>query len=796
MHLGPYKILGQIGAGGMGEVYRAFDTRLQRDVAIKILPEHLAGNPDALKRFEREARALAALSHPNILTIFDVGRQDEIAYVVTELLQGITLRKNLVDSVLTWQKALAIALPIVEGLSAAHSKGVIHRDLKPENIFLTSEKNIKLLDFGLARRTQLVSPDENTSAPTESALRSEAGLVAGTIPYMSPEQVRGESLDARTDIFSFGCTFYEMLSGPSPFLRSSTAETFAAILKEDPLPLSITGRTVPPELDRVVMRCLEKNMDQRFQSARDLAFALQEIQHTPISSIPAEKPRREVKRAWSPIGILFAVIVLLALSFVFNIAGMREKFTAGKSGHRIQSIAVLPLENLSGSTQQEYFADGMTEALITDLAKIRSLKVISRTSVMQYKDAKKPLRKIAEELKVDAIVEGSVLQAGGQIRISAQLIDAVNDEHLWAESYEREISNILSLQREVASAIAREIKVQLTPQEVRHLRETDPVIPQAYEAYLKGQFYRAKGTEEGYNAAIEYFRTAIEADPSYAFSYANMAAVYASLGNFGYRPPIETYGTAKEIAQKALKIDPDLAETHVALGYIKANYDWNWQEAEREYKLAIELNPNLASAYDNYAYMLGIQNRKEEGYRMRTKALELDPVSLSINTNLGWTLRNAGRFDEAITHLRKTLQLDPNYYRAHVWLGQTYEVAGKHKAAIEQLEKAKALAPSTPFVLAALGHAYAQANKKAEALEILKQLAELSKRRYVSSYDVALVYAGLEDKDHTFLWLEKAYKERSTWLIGMFADQLWDSVRDDPRFTDLLQRMNFPAPKK
>lgn len=607
--LGAYEIVAPLGKGGMGEVYRAIDTRLRREVAIKVLPEHLTKNPDALKRFEREARSLAALSHPNILTIFDVGTHGDMSYVVTELLEGQTLRKRLDGSSLPWKKALAIVIPIAEGLSAAQSKGVIHRDLKPENVFLTSDERVKILDFGLARQTDTKVPDDITSAPTASGLLSEAGIPTGTLPYMSPEQVRGETLDTRSDIFSFGCMLYEMLSGRRPFSRSTTAETLAALLKEDPPDLSRSGKEIPPELDHIVMRCLEKNRDRRFQSGRDLAFALQEIQNVPTT--PIAGPTK--KRARLPIFAALFAIGLLALVFALDIGSLRGRLFGPARRTHIRSIAVLPLENLPPDPKEEYFADGMTEALITDLAKIGSLKVISRTSVMQYKRTKKPIREIAQELNVDALIEGSVLRAGDQVRITAQLIDASTDEHIWAESYEREISNILALQREVASAIASQIKIQLTPQEQERLRGIRSVNPKAYEAYLRGRFYGAKNTEEGFNTAIDYFQKAIELDPNYPPFYAGLAIMHAILGNYGFRSPMDVYPKSKEIARKALQMDPDLGDTHAVLGFIKANYDWDWAGAEAEYKLAIQLNPNFAFAYDQYGYFLGVQRRIEDG---------------------------------------------------------------------------------------------------------------------------------------------------------------------------------------
>jgi TolB-like protein/Tfp pilus assembly protein PilF len=695
--LGAYEIIAPLGKGGMGEVYRARDTRLEREVAIKVLPEHLSKNPDALKRFEREAKALAALSHPNILSIFDVGTEKDISYVVMELLEGQTLRKRLDGSSLPWKKALALVIPIAEGLSAAQSKGVIHRDLKPENIFLTSEDRVKILDFGLARYTHAGDRDEITSAPTESGLQTESGVVIGTVPYMSPEQVRGEPLDARSDIFSFGCMLYEMLSGHGPFSRSNPAQTLAAILKEDPTDLSESANGIPPELDHIVMRCLEKNMERRFQSAHDLAFALQEVQNAPTTA--RTRSHAPFRRSRAFLVILFTAIALVVLSFALNIGGLRGRLSGVNKRTHIESIAVLPLENLRRDPQEDYFADGMTEALITDLAKIGSLKVISRTSVMRYKGTTKPIREIAQDLKVDAFIEGSVLHAGDHVRITAQLIDAATDEHIWAESYERGTSDILALQREVASDIARQIKVKLTPQDQSRLRATHTVEPKAYEAYLRGQFYRAKSTEEGFNTAMDYFQKAIELDPNYPASYTGLASIYTLIGNYGFRPPTEVYPKSKEIARKAMEKDPSLAETHAVLGYIKANYDWDWPGAETEHKRAIELNPNFALAYDFYSYFLGVHKRIDEDFVARKRALELDPVSLPINTNMGWSFRISGRFDQAVAQLRKTIQLDRNFYRAHVWLGQSFDVEGKHQAAIDELQKQELFPMKPPMSL-------------------------------------------------------------------------------------------------
>src|SRR5512140_43290 len=486
--LGPYEILSPLGAGGMGEVYRARDKKLDRNVAIKVLPESVAADPETLARFEREAKAVAALSHPNILSIFDFGTQDGVSYAVMELLEGETLRGKLDAGRVSQKQAVNYALQVAKGLSAAHEKGIVHRDLKPENLFVTEDGHLKILDFGLAKRTEQDRTDE-TSAPTESKL-TEPGVVMGTVGYMSPEQVRGLPVDHRSDHFSFGAILYELLSGKKAFKRDTAADTMSAILKEEPPELSESGRNVSPALDRVVKHCLEKDRDNRFQSAKDIAFALREAASLSIPS-PASgtSARQRIPRLPTWALALVGAVALLAALLVGDVGGLRRRLSRGATVARIESIAVLPLANLSGDSQQEYFADGMTEELISDLAKISALRVTSRTSVMRYRGSSKSLPEIAKELGVDAVVEGTVTRAGSQVKITAQLIDAVKDRHLWADSFQRELKDVLALQGEVARAIAGEIGVRLTPQERSRLADRKAVNPEAYEAYLRGNYY-------------------------------------------------------------------------------------------------------------------------------------------------------------------------------------------------------------------------------------------------------------------------------------------------------------------
>ncbi len=772
----------------MGEVYRARDPRLNREVAIKVLPANLAEDPEALARFEREAKAVAALSHPNILAIHDVGAEGKISYSVTEFLEGETLRARIARSTLPWRKAVEFGVGIADGLSAAHSKGVIHRDLKPANIFLTSDGQLKILDFGLARLEPAPSPEGQTAVAAD-LLETEPGRVMGTAAYMSPEQIRGGSGDARSDIFAFGCVLYEMVTGQRAFTRPTGVDTMAAILTEEPPDIANSGTIIPPDLDRVIAHCVEKNPEDRFQSSRDLAFDLRAILTSSAVSrgLPLLVTARPRAKVWAAAAAAAGVLVLALLLWRGG-GGLLESLKPS----RIEALAVLPLENLSGDPEEDYFADGMTEALIADLAKIRALRVPSRTSVMQYKKAKKPLPQIARELNVDAIVEGSVTRSGNRVRITAQLIEAKKDRHMWAESYERDMRDILALQSEVARAIAREIKIQVTPQERARLARTRAVNPEAYQAYLKGSYYSSKRTEEGLAKGIAHFEQAIETDPGYALAYAGLADSYSLLVRYGAVRPSEAMPKAKAAAKKALELDNTLAEAYASLAYASLHYDWDWQTAERQFQRAIELVPNYETAHQWYARYLTAMGRFDEAIAEVKRAQQLEPLSLIINSAVGYAYYFARRYDQAIAESRKALEMDPNFSRAHFNLGLAYEQKKMFPQAIAEFQKAIA-SSGGPLMEAALGHAYAVAGRRAEAQEVLDRLIELSKQRYVSSYQIATIYAGLGETDQAFAWLEKAYGERNNWLAYLKVDPIFDGLRSDSRFAALVRRVGLAA---
>jgi len=780
-----YRVIEKIGAGGMGEVYRAKDERLERDVALKVLRPGMLTGEAARKRFRNEALALSKLNHPNIATVHDFDTQGGIDFLIMEYVAGETLSAKLHGGSLAEKEVARLGLQLAEGLAAAHEQGIIHCDLKPGNTRLTTDGRLKILDFGLAKLVQ--SPAEAMETSETASLDESRGL-AGTLPYMSPEQLRGEPVDARTDIWSAGALLYRMATGRSAFPEAGSATLITSILNAAPVPPRRANPRLSSGLEHIILKCLEKNPEVRYQSAKELAVDLRRLVAPSTVTHRISQPGMGVAKRLS-LAAASAAAVLLALVLGLNLGGVRDKLFGGNAHAPIRSLAVLPLANLSGDPEQEYFADGMTEALITDLSKIRSLKVISRTSAMRYKGEKKPLPQIARELGVDGVVQGTVMRAGDRVRISAQLTYATRDQNVWAESYERDFKDVLALQGEVAQAIASEIRAELTPQEQARLATGKRVSSEAYQLYLKGRFFWNKGTEEDYRAAKKCFDRALEIDPNYALALSGLANYFWATDELS---PQVAMPRAKDYALKALAIDDTLSEAHTTLANVKFNADWDWQGAEKEFERAIELNPSDAEGHRSYSVFLSAMGRAEEALAEVQTAQRQDPLSLITSSDVGWAFYYARRYDAAIQRCRETLELDPNYVGAHDCLGSAYLAKGDYGKAIEECQRATTGSGNDFSRAAGLGRAYALAGQPAKAREVLGRLRSESDRRYVPPYFLAAVHAALGEKEEAFGLLEKAFNERDANLTWLKVDDAFDPLRSDPRLRELLSRVGLP----
>ncbi|UCF79178.1 MAG: protein kinase [Candidatus Eiseniibacteriota bacterium] len=765
-----FNILENLGEGGMGVVYKALDAKLKRTVALKFLTPQALGSEDERIRFIHEAQAAAALNHPNICTIYEIDEADGQTFISMECVEGQSLKERISSGPLTLDEAITIATQVAEGLQKAHEKDIVHRDIKSANIMITSDGQTKIMDFGLAKLAGVTKV-------------TKTGTTMGTIAYMSPQQARGEPVDHRTDIWSLGVVLHEMLTGRLPFRGDHDAAVFYSITNSDPEPLTNLRSDIPLEFERIVEKALAKDPEKRYERVEELIDELRALRER-LDVLPKRgRLQLHLIRHRRRIAMIAGAAVVVALLILVGI----HFFPGGVEP--VDSIAVLPLENLSGDPEQEYFADGMTEALITELSKIGAVRIISRTSVMRYRDTDKPLAEIARELGVDAVVEGSVLRVGERVRITAQLIGAVPERHLWADNYDRDLTDVLILSSEVAQAIAQEIRIALTPQEQAQLAGVISIDPEAYDLYLKGMHHYEKWTTEGWKKAIEYFQKVIEVEPNYARAYDGLADCYLWLAYSGVLSQEEAVSKANPFLRRALEIDETLAEAHETLGGIKHYFDWDFLGAEAGYRRAIEFNPSLVEARIELAVLLSDMTRFEEAEAEAKRALRLDPLSLPANRTMGYVYLWAHRYDEAIAHYRQMAELYPDMSTVHRGLARSYAHMGKFDEAVRTRQEAAVLSGDTPERVEALAIAYNELGPRGYWLWCLETYEGLQDRYPAVT---SMYYAKLGETDKALALLEKAYEKHDMEMHTLKSNPYWDPLRDDPRFQDLLRRMNFP----
>jgi eukaryotic-like serine/threonine-protein kinase len=782
-----YVIEQKLGEGGMGVVYRARDEKLQRDVALKFLETLPTGSSASHERALKEARAISALNHPNICTVYEIDEVDGRPFIAMEYVEGRALSLEIPSTGLSLEQVERYGMQLADALQHAHSRGIIHRDLKTANVILTPSGRLKVLDFGISRRIEPGSGRDETTRFDQSW--ESQHTFTGTLPYIAPEVLKGQEADVRSDIWSLGVVLYEMAAGHRPFSGGTAYELTAGILRERPPEIT---PPLPPVPQAVIEKCLDKDPGQRYQSAGEVRAALETASTASRTheffrpDIPAKPPEPGL---FAPRNIaIMALLVVLAVGLGFWVKGRGKENPKPPLPGAIQSVAVLPLANLSGDPAQDYFADGMTDAIITELSQIRKLRVISRTSVMQYKHTQKTMDQIAQDLNVDAVVEGSVLRADNRVRISAKLFQTNIEGALWGDNFERDFKDVLALQSDVATEIARGIQVELSAPEQSQLARSRSVVPEAYENYLKGRYEFEKRTPEGFRDAATFFQKAIEKDQTFAAAYAAQGDTYVSMSNYQMEPPEMLVPKAKKAVEKALDLDKRLAQAHTSLAAIRM-YHLEGGDVEGEFQQAIKLDPGYAQGIHWYALYLAAVGRKEESIREIKLAREIDPKSLIINANVGWVYYLAGEFDKAEAAEKTTLQMDPSFVSAHSYLGQIYVAKKRYEDAVHEFQTTLSLGPGDIAGQADLAHAYAISGRKSDAEELLREMQSMQAKKYVSAYDFAMAYAGFKDEKKTLEWLEKGYVERNGRLANLGVHPQFAFLRNEPRFQNIVEKI-------
>ena len=812
----------------MGEVYLAHDAKLDRKVALKILPGDVASNRDRMERFTREAKSAAALNHPNIAHIYEIGESDGVHFIAMEYIEGVTLREKIHRERTELRKLLRFLQHATEGLAKAHAAGIVHRDLKPDNIMITREGHAKILDFGLAKLIEPTEqPDQKGLSEVATAVmqqHSTPGMIMGTVGYMSPEQAQGKTkeIDQRSDIFSFGCILFEATTGKKPFEGDSVLKSLHMVVYEQAPPVVDLNPSAPAELQRIVRRCLEKDPDDRYQGIREVAIELKHLRRSletgpdfdttvpppvtseralstssgsttaataAVASSPALSSAEYVveglKRNKLAVGIALLALIVAGAAFVY--------LRSGKSDSAIDSIAVLPFENKSNATDTEYLSDGLTESLIYRLSQLPNLKVSPTSSVMRYKGKGADLKTVAGELGVQSVMTGRVAQRGDNLTISVELVDTTNNKSLWGEQYERKMSDLLATQREIAGAITQKLQLKLSGNE-KGLTKKYTDSNEAYQFYLKGRFYLNKRDETNLRKAIEQFKAAVEKDPNFALAFVGLADSYGLLPYYSSVSSTAVLPQARGYALRALEIDDSLGEAHASLGYVYRLL-WNWDEMEKELKRGLELNPNYSTVHKYYGNYLGNLGRFDEALVEYRRAQELEPLSLIINANLAEGYLSKGDFNTAVEQCQRAIDLDPNWYYARLLLALTYLKQGRNAEALTQAETSVELSKRQSNALGVLGYVYAQTGKRGEATAVVEELKARHAEQRANGYDLARVFAGLGDKDQAFAWLEKDLQTRNATMPSFLYMPPLDSLRDDPRFKDLTRRMGLPELK-